>query len=106
MGEGEERGGGGNVSSGLFPRQLCCVQHREGRCSLQSLSSGDIFTAAREEEQEQYAVIAISYSLVQNRIDPDWSFEPGERWKYFQGKFGICQQQVSQSVRIIFSEFK
>ena len=62
-------GGGGNVSSELFPRQLCCVQRREGRCSLQSLSSGNIFTAAREggreggreeEEQEQYAIIAIS----------------------------------------------
>ena len=40
MGEGEEEEeeeGGGNVSSELFPRQLCCVQRSEGRCSLQSL---------------------------------------------------------------------
>ena len=34
--------GGGRRCKAMFPRQLCCVQHREGRCSLQALSSPDI----------------------------------------------------------------
>ena len=80
----------------MFPRQLCCVQHREGRCSLQSVSSADIFPAAREEEQEQSAVIAISHGLLYS----EWSFGLGNTALGF-----VCTRSVYIVIRVFLPHF-